>query len=470
MTSQPIQLQPEHIKISAGTTLLVWIARKLGRLLLIMVRSPAKLATLLPLATAWYLNSIATWLAAGFALLCIAIAAAWAMQFPGSYQQHIAARARGTWRSLKYRWHWSRYLKDCGIILRRSDTPFLLRIHSTKNFDRLTVRMLPGQRPEDWANNADRLTHTFGALNCRVMATSKPRWLELLFLTSDPLTEPVPPFPPEPDVLDAGLPIARREDGKPWRLKLVGSHLLIVGATGSGKSGVLWAIIHTLIPSIQTKLVKLWVLDPKGGMELAGGRQWFDRFIYGHRPTIFAGVLDEAVQIMQQRQDALRGVAQLHTPTARQPLYVIMVDEMAALTAWNTDRAAQKRIQTALNLLQSQGRAVGVIVIGAVQDPSKETLPKRDLFPTRIALRLTEATQIGMVFGPGARENGAGCDDIDPELKGVGHVQIDGEEGFTRVRFAHITPAMIGATTQPDLPKIEDEPETAGLSKFGGFA
>ena len=457
MTTQPIQLQPEHIKISAGTTLLVWLARKLGRLLLIIARSPAKLATLLPLLAIWWLNSIATWLAAGFALLCIAICAAWATQFPDHYANHVMNRARGTWRSLKYRRHWSRYLKDCGIILRRSDTPFLLRIHSTKNFDQLTVRMNPGQRPEDWANNADRLTQTFGALNCRITTTGKPHWLQLMFLTNDPLTQSVDPYPPEPDALNRGLPIARQEDGKPWRLKLVGSHLLIVGATGAGKSGVLWAIIHDLLPAIDSGIVKLWVMDPKGGMELAGARHKFDRFIYGHRPTIFAGVLDEAVQIMQQRQDALRGVAQLHTPTPRQPLYVIMVDEMAALTAWNTDRAAQKRIQTALNLLQSQGRAVGVIIIGAVQDPSKETLPNRDKFPIRIALRLTEATQIGMAFGPGARDRGAHCDQIDPELKGVGYIQIDGEEGFTRVRFAHITPAMIGATNS-DLPQLDDEP------------
>jgi S-DNA-T family DNA segregation ATPase FtsK/SpoIIIE len=457
MTTQPIQLQPEHVKISAGVTLLAWAVRKLGRLLLITARSPAKLAALLPIAAIWWLGTIATWTAIGFTLLCLGVAAAWAMQFPTSYQHHISGRARGTMRSLFiYRWRWASALKDCGVILRRSDAPLLLRTNSTKVFDRLTVRMTPGQRPEDWANNSDRMAQTFGALNCRVTTTGKPHWLELIFLTADPLTEPVNPYPPEPDALTHGLPIARTEDGKPWRLKLVGSHLLIVGATGGGKSGVLWAIIHALLPAIDDGIVKLWVMDPKGGMELAGGRHRFDRFVYGHRPTVFAGVLDEAVQIMQARQDALRGVAQLHTPTVRQPLYVIMIDEMAALTAWNTDRAAQKRIQTALALLQSQGRAVGVIVIGAVQDPSKETLPSRREFTIRICLRVVEAAQVGMVFGPGARERGAHCDTIPAALPGVGYVQIDGEEDHTRVRFAHITPAMIGAT-KGDLPQPEAE-------------
>jgi S-DNA-T family DNA segregation ATPase FtsK/SpoIIIE len=452
MSSQPIQLQPGHIKISASTTLAVWLARKLGRLLLIIVRSPAKLATLPPLLAIWWLNTIATWLAVGFATLALTLTAAAAMKFPT-----LAGRIRGTLRSPKYRWQWSSRLKKCGVILRSSEAPLLLRTTSTKAFDQLTVRMLPGQRSEDWANNADRLTQTFGALNCRISTTGKPHWLQLTFLTKDPLIQPVDPYPFALTTLNTGLPIARTEDGKPWRLKLVGNHLLIVGATGAGKSGVLWAIIHALTALIDDGLVKLWVLDPKGGMELAKGNHRFDRFTYGHRPTIFANVLEEAVQIMQARQDALRGVAQLHTPTPRQPLYVIMVDEMAALTAWNTDRAAQKRIQTALALLQSQGRAVGVVVIGAVQDPSKETLPSRREFTIRIALRLTEATQVGMVFGPGARDRGAHCDTIDPELKGVGYVQIDGEDGFTRVRFAKVTPAMIGATTS-DLPELDDEP------------
>lgn len=80
-----------------------------------------------------------------------------------------------------------------------------------------------------------------------------------------------------------------------------------------------------------------------------------------------------------------------------------MVDELAALTGWVTDRTAKKRIEAALGLLLSQGRAVGVVVVGAVQDRRKDVLPMRDLFPTRIVLRLNEAEQVGLVLGPGAR-------------------------------------------------------------------
>jgi hypothetical protein len=49
----------------------------------------------------------------------------------------------------------------------------------------------------------------------------------------------------------------------------------------------------------------------------------------------------------------------------------------------------------------SQGRAVGVHVIAALQDPCGDVLPFRDLFPTRIALRMTGPEQADMVLGDG---------------------------------------------------------------------
>ena len=33
-------------------------------------------------------------------------------------------------------------------------------------------------------------------------------------------------------------------------------------------------------PAVRDGLVRLWVLDPKGGMELAAGAPLFDRFAY----------------------------------------------------------------------------------------------------------------------------------------------------------------------------------------------
>ena len=72
-----------------------------------------------------------------------------------------------------------------------------------------------------------------------------------------------------------------REDGLTYRLRLLGTHLLVVGATGSGKGSVLWSLLAALAPAIRDRAAQVWALDPKGGMELAGGRPLFARFVYG---------------------------------------------------------------------------------------------------------------------------------------------------------------------------------------------
>ena len=53
-----------------------------------------------------------------------------------------------------------------------------------------------------------------------------------------------------------------------------------------------------------------------------------------------------------------------------------------------------------------------MVVIAALQDPRKEVMPFRDLFPTRIALALVESDQTDLVLGRGARTRGADCSRI----------------------------------------------------------
>jgi S-DNA-T family DNA segregation ATPase FtsK/SpoIIIE len=87
---------------------------------------------------------------------------------------------------------------------------------------------------------------------------------------------------------------------------------------------------------------------------------------------------------MQDRAGRLRGVTRLHEPPAAEPLIVVLVDELASLTAYDVDRERKRRTAAALQLLLSQGRAVGVLVVAAVQYPGKDVIPFRDLFPTRV--------------------------------------------------------------------------------------
>jgi DNA segregation ATPase FtsK/SpoIIIE, S-DNA-T family len=348
-----------------------------------------------------------------------------------------------------------------GLVVSMDGREYLPRrvpVASTGTVDRVEVAMLPGQVFEDWTNVAPRLAQTFGAQECRVRTTKHRQRLELWFLIHDPLTDAVQPLDPETGRdggVDLGaLPVALCEDGTTYRLRLLGTHVLVVGATGAGKGSVVWSTLHALGPAIRAGLVSVWCLDPKGGMELAPGRGLFARFVYGDPDegtasggagadgsyeVEFARVLEDAVMVMRRRQSALRGKTRLHTPTVAEPLVLVVVDEIASLIAYVVDRNAKRRIAAALSLLLSQGRAVGVTVIGAVQDPRKEILTVRDLFPTRIALRMSEPEHVGLVLGQGARDRGARCDRIPESLPGIGYVGVDGRAEPVRVRFGHVT-------------------------------
>ena len=65
-----------------------------------------------------------------------------------------------------------------------------------------------------------------------------------------------------------------------WRLPVLGQHILVAGATGSGKGSVLWSIIAGLAPGVRVGWVRLLVIDPKGGMEFGRGQKLFTGFAY----------------------------------------------------------------------------------------------------------------------------------------------------------------------------------------------
>src|SRR5262249_47271746 len=129
--------------------------------------------------------------------------------------------------------------------------------------------------------------------------------------------------------------------------RLLGTHWLIAGATGAGKGSVLWALIRALAGGIRRGLVQLWVIDPKGGMELAFGEKLFTHFVYGtpgahdgqvvplravgsrrrrsedeperrHPLADIVDLLERAVAEMYRRQAQLRGVSRLLTPSTDQ--------------------------------------------------------------------------------------------------------------------------------------------------------
>jgi DNA segregation ATPase FtsK/SpoIIIE, S-DNA-T family len=320
--------------------------------------------------------------------------------------------------------------------------------------------MLPGQTVVDYSEQGEPLAQTFGVLDVRARAVAgRPHEVELLALVRDPLAVRVPlPDPVDPVNL-AAVPVGLREDGQPltlpvWREGRGTTHILVAGVTGAGKGSTVWSLLGGLGPAIRDGLVSVWAIDPKGGAELSGGAPLFDRFVYGGRTsdgapwqTAIADLLDEAVAAMQARLLAMRdprrpgGPIRVHTPTAVEPVLVLIVDEVASITAY-APLDIRRRVEASLSLLLSQGRAAGVSVILATQDPRKETLGFRDLIPLRVALRTVEPVA-DLILGAGMRARGARTDRIDRDLPGVGYVLDEGGSEPVRVRFAFVDDAQL---------------------------
>ncbi|MGH3476667.1 MAG: FtsK/SpoIIIE domain-containing protein [Acidimicrobiales bacterium] len=317
-------------------------------------------------------------------------------------------------------------------------TPKLGRVRSDRWCDRVSVRLLAGQHPGLYADRTDHLAHTFRARWCRV-ESPRPGRIVLVFGRRDPLATVVPALPVPERPAFGQLEIGRREDGSPWTVQLAGSHLLVAGSTGAGKGSVIWSIIRALAVPVHEGRVQLWCVDPKGGMELSAGAAMFHRFAYD-TPAEMADLLDAAVDELHARAQRMRAAGhRAHTPTAAEPLVVLVVDELAFLTAYQPDIALRKRTTAALSVLLSKGRAVGFSVVAALQDPRKEVAPIRDLFPVRIGLRLTEPEQSRLVLGTGAHDRGAECEAVPVALPGVGYVVLEGLPDPVRVRASWLT-------------------------------
>jgi len=193
--------------------------------------------------------------------------------------------------------------------------------------------------------------------------------------------------------------------------------------------------------------------DPKL-MELAFGRIIFETYgAYAADPEAIAVMLEHAVSDMQERAARFAGKRRDHTPTVAEPFVVVLVDEVAFLTAYQRDRKLRERIMAALATLTTQGRAVGYGVVAALQDPRKDVLSIRNLFPDRIAMRLDEPEQTDMVLGDGARDRdrGAACELIstDPAIgAGVAFIRLEADPDPVRVRAGWVSDADIWAMAQ----------------------
>ncbi|WP_068021487.1 FtsK/SpoIIIE domain-containing protein [Nocardia mexicana] len=391
----------------------------------------------------------------------------WWQYAPGSWERWVSGRIRQQyWSYYRYRRRWKTLTANHGLtaVLDRGVlTPRLEKVVIGDVADELTVRLLEGQTVQDWARQSDALRHALRAVGVRVRS-AESQFVRLQVIHRDVLTEPIPLPRREPVNVDVeALTIGLNELGEPWTVRLLGNQLLVAGKTGSGKGSVVWSLIAALGPLIRSRMVELWPIDPKGGMEMGAAEELFARFVYDKGPEAVA-MLRDAVALMQMRGGKYRGRWERKiTPSVDEPLVVLIIDEAATLTSYYSDRKVKDEINRLLGELLTQMRALAVSAVGCLQDPSKDVLEIRQLYSYRVGLRMREPTHPKMLFGEGGRERGALCDEIPETMPGVAYVEHEESVEITRVRAYNVTDDDIRWLVETYKPRGPRRGDTARL-------
>jgi len=177
------------------------------------------------------------------------------------------------------------------------------------------------------------------------------------------------------------LPLALGEtiDGQPFVADLAAMpHLLIAGATGSGKSVCINVIITSILFRHNPRDVRLLFIDPKMlELSMYQGIPHLERPVVTN-PRAAERLLTDAVREMDDRYRTLadagvRNIADYNQkvePDNRLPYIVIIVDELADLML---SQSAAK-IEMLITRLAQMARAVGIHLILATQRPSVDVI------------------------------------------------------------------------------------------------
>jgi len=377
--------------------------------------------------------------AVGLIFLVVAVVV-WGRVWPGSFERLVRDRLVGRRVVRRVRRSWPEWARACDLS-RKVDgevvVPVLRRVRWRQGTLTAEPVLLPGQSVDDVDRATERLRTAAKARRLRVQPNAMVTGCTLAFSFGDYLSVPFRVQVLGEDAVPEWrrVEMGRTEFDRPWLVDVARS-TLVAGATGAGKASIMWAVMLGLGPAIRAGVVEVHGIDLKGGMELAMGKPLFTR--YATDPERAVIVLEEAVVAMRLRAEELAGTTRQHTPTASRPLIIVVIDELAAVIAYLRDRDLRIRAEAALSVLLSQGRAVGYVVWGFVQDPRRDVVSMRNLFPRRIGLRLDTPEEVTMVLGDGAVDAGALCHLIQTTVPGTAYV-IDEDGRPTKVRAPLIT-------------------------------
>ena len=246
-------------------------------------------------------------------------------------------------------------------------------------------------------------------------------------------------------------------------------HLLVAGATGTGKSVSINTMIESLLFKVSTEMVRLLLVDPKR-IELS---------MYHDIPHLLHPVVTQAkdatkalrwaVEEMEKRYMLLsdRGVRNIETYNRRivkdkgtktapedtskgidktLPYIIVIIDELADLMM-----ISSKEVEESITRLAQMARAAGIHLIIATQRPSVNVLTGiiKANFPTRISFQVSSKVDSRTILDTNGAEHLLGDGDMLFMPPGVSRIM--------RIHGAYVSEEEVQAVT--DLMRKQRKPD-----------
>lgn len=359
------------------------------------------------------------------------------------HRHHMPKMHGSAWKHPLRAWVHARRFARKTAKAKMTHVPRVLGVNAFPAGHTYTVAHVDGRTTESLAGIAPNLASAFAARQVIVEPHTERADRALVHvIRKDPFSKPVvtplmgvertnwlKPFTVGVDVF-----------GRPAKMDLVGgdgvNHILIGGATGSGKSNVIQLLMAYAALDPRTQI---YGFDGKFGMELGF---WADRMeMFNENPRDMGTAITQLAQmakIVDARNQKLRA-AGLRKPTADMPPMVLIIEELAS---WLVDcgKESGNAFARVLMGMIRVARSAGCVIIATTQRPSVDVVPSslRSQFTYRWALRTMAPVDSDIILGPNWARQGFDSSTVGDKGKGQGYL-LHEERNPVLIR-AHLVP------------------------------
>ncbi len=212
--------------------------------------------------------------------------------------------------------------------------------------------------------------------------------------------------------------IGECDDDTPARLDFslsTSPHLIIAGATGSGKSVALNALMLSLMYAYTPKQVNFYIIDQKNELSIYKDEPHVISSAF--KPEEFFSIIADIEEEYRKRNEILENLnIDEYNKKSKEPLahlFIIFDEADSVLGSNHAANSLSSQVRDTIKEITAQGRSRGMHIILASQKPEKRNIDTniRSNIPGKLALRMTCQQDSRLIIGKKGAETLTGNGD-----------------------------------------------------------